>query len=121
EEGSKLTAIGGAVFKNCTSLREITLPDGLLSISGNAFRFCKNLHVYIPESVTSIDAATFSSTTDVTLYVYENSYAHQWAVSNEMNFVIVTAGNEDDTTAVSAETVDGVEEDVIVVTEEDTE
>ncbi len=121
EEGSKLTAIGGAVFKNCTALREITLPDGLLSISGNAFRFCNNLYVYLPESVTSIDAAAFSSTTDVTLYVYENSYAYQWAVSNGMGYTIVDADDEDDTTVMSAETINEIEEDMIVVTEEDTE
>ncbi len=40
---SKLTLISNSMFRNCTSLTEISLPDGIVSIGDNAFDCCSSL------------------------------------------------------------------------------
>ena len=62
-----VTSIGSYTFGNCTSLKSITIPKATTSIANNAFRNCPNL----------------------TLYVYKDSYAHQFAVENGINFEII--------------------------------
>ena len=60
---SGLKAIPTGCFYNCTSLTEAKLPDGLLTIGGNAFRACPmNSGIKIPGSVTAINGTmTFTS------------------------------------------------------------
>ena len=49
-------------FKNCTSLKEIVIPDGVLSINQRAFSNCSRLEtIDIPASVTSIKPEAFVS------------------------------------------------------------
>ena len=88
ESGSKLTVIGGSSFYKCTSLTDITLPEGLNIAYGNAFAGCTSLsNVYVPNSVFSLYPTTFSSDSNVVLNVGYNSYAKKFAVDNKINYV----------------------------------
>ena len=59
------------LFKNCKTLKNITLPNTILSIKEQAFSGCSNLtSIIIPDSVTSIENSAFQgcdSLTSVTI------------------------------------------------------
>ncbi len=69
-EGSQLKSIGQYAF-NCSDNLDIVLPEGLETISNNAFSTCKNMKsINIPSTVTSIGASAFAhcyGLTDVVL------------------------------------------------------
>ena len=87
-EGSQLTTIGGSAFNGCTSLKELTLPQGVKTIYGNAFRGCSNLvSVYLPDTVSYITGGAFRGCGQVVLSVAYNSYAKQYAIRNGIAYV----------------------------------
>lgn len=56
----KVTSIGNLAFYYCSSLKEITIPEGVTSIGDYAFSYCPSLkEITIPESVTSIGDGAF--------------------------------------------------------------
>ena len=56
----RVTSVGSAAFKNCTSLTSITIPEGVMSIGEGAFQYCNRLtSITIPDGVTSIGARAF--------------------------------------------------------------
>ena len=57
--------LGGVLFKGCTSLTRITIPD----------------------SVTNIDGETFEDCNNVTIYGYTGSYAETYAKKKDIPFV----------------------------------
>ena len=68
--GTEITSIGYRAFAECTSLTNVTIPEGVTSIGDRAFEDCASLtSVTIPEGVTSIgDQAFFCcSLTSITL------------------------------------------------------
>lgn len=59
--GNKFESLGGGVLESCTQLRNIHLPQSLLTIYHDAFRNCKQLEkIYIPKNVKEIDTGIFS-------------------------------------------------------------
>ena len=53
-------AIGTKAFKDCKTVREVTLSDSVTSIGESAFECCENLQkIHIPEGVTSIGKGAF--------------------------------------------------------------
>lgn len=56
----RLNGLGQAMFKDCTALRSVTLPEGMVVIGKEAFRGCKALtHIAMPQSLTRIDEEAF--------------------------------------------------------------
>ena len=76
-------------FNRCSGLRYIYLPTELESINRLAFANCTSLEaVYISSSVTYINEYAFTNS-DPTLYVYNNSYAHQFAIDTQISYVVI--------------------------------
>ena len=66
-EGNPVTSIEGSTFWGCSSLTNITIPDGVTRIGAAAFLRCSSLtSITIPESVTSIEGSTFAYCTSLT-------------------------------------------------------
>lgn len=62
-----VTSIGERTFAYCSSLKEITIPEGVTSIGDSAFISCASLtEVSIPESVTSIGGYAFDGCSSLT-------------------------------------------------------
>jgi hypothetical protein len=62
-----VTSIGNEAFKDCTSLKGITIGNGVTSIGGGAFDGCTSLtSINIPDRVTSIGYAAFAGCTSLT-------------------------------------------------------
>lgn len=60
---SGYSVISGA-FKECTSLKSVTLPEGLIFLGGYTFMGCTSLEeIVIPETVTRIGSYAFSGCT----------------------------------------------------------
>ena len=65
-----LTGIGANLFRNCTLLTEVTLPDTVTAIGSSAFNNCTSLSsINFPAALTSVGSYAFVSTalTDITL------------------------------------------------------
>lgn len=77
-------------FNGCTALSSVTLNDTVTEIGYYAFANCPSLtYIEIPASVTSIAQSSFQNDTDITLGVYRNSYALEYAENNNINYVIL--------------------------------
>ena len=58
--------IGSFSFIGCTSLRSLTIPQGVTSIGASAFSYCYALRsLTIPQGVTSIGSSAFSNCTSL--------------------------------------------------------
>ena len=65
-DGKTVTAIGKFAFSYCTSIKSVTIPEGVTSIELDAFGNCTSLEsVTIPDSVTSIGAEAFYNCTNL--------------------------------------------------------
>ena len=71
-----VTGIGNCAFWECTSLKEVTIPQSVTSIGDKAFYDCRGLtSVTIPQSVTSIGDRAFDECIHLkTLSFGENSF-----------------------------------------------
>lgn len=87
---SQLTEIKDQVFYNCSSLETIEIPSTVESIGSFAFSDCSSLKALtIPKATTSIASNAFRNCPNLTLYVYKDSYAQQFAEENSINFVLI--------------------------------
>ena len=103
-----VTLIGARWFFSCKAMTSFTVPDGVSRIDDGAFGSCDNLvSVTIPASVTYIadNAFAISETINIetneswlntspnlTLTVDPGSYAEQYAIVNELNYVYSDTG-----------------------------
>jgi hypothetical protein len=70
----RVTSIGDFAFNICSSLRAITIPDGVISIEYRAFFGCQSLtNITIPASVTSIGTEAFYDCSSLTSIVIPDS------------------------------------------------
>ena len=73
-DGYSVTSIGDEAFYQCTSLKNITIPDSVTSIGDDAFYHCTALEsITIPDSVTSIGGWAFCGCTALEIITIPNS------------------------------------------------
>ena len=71
-----------------------TIPQGIASIGDRAFSWCFSLtSVSIPDSVTSIGDSAFSFCPNLTLTVPRNSYAAEYAKTNNISYTYPDAND----------------------------
>lgn len=76
---------------DCEKLSTAFIGENINEISDYAFAHCPSLsYVVIPAEVETISDSAFDSDV-VTLGVYTNSYAHQYAIDNEIPFILLDA------------------------------
>lgn len=77
----------GSLFSDDKSLENITIPEGITTVDLSAFWGCDNLKtITMPQSVTNIIS---SSNVSYAFIVHENSYAHNYALENDINYKII--------------------------------
>lgn len=77
-------------FDGCTSLTRVELNGAVETLDAYSFANCTALeYVSIPTSVTSIASTAFLNDTNLTLGVYCDSYAHNYAVENGINYILL--------------------------------
>ena len=58
--GKPVTAIGDDCFFNCTNVKQVNIPEGIVSIGVQAFALCKGLiEIIVPDSVAEIGHHAF--------------------------------------------------------------
>ena len=82
--------ITDSAFLNCTSLQKVTVNGNIQQIGSAVFMNCENLKsINIPKSVESIGNDVFEFCDNVTIKCYENSYAHEYAKTNGINYSLI--------------------------------
>lgn len=83
-----VTVIDINAFYMCSSLSKVTLSSNLTTIGNQAFYQCNSLtEIEIPDSVSSMDYATFSGTPDgFKIKGKYNSYAEKYALEQNITF-----------------------------------
>ena len=76
--GYKVSAIGDSALAFYTSIRTITIPEGVTYIGTNAFFGAMNATLYLPSTVTQIDDGALSGF-DEPAGIYFAGSAEQWA------------------------------------------
>jgi len=99
-----LKSVGERCFYSCTSLKSVNLPEGLEKIGAYSFCHCPELTALaVPKSLTSMNIDCMGYFYDeendkylvqenFTLYVYRDSPAFRYAVTNHINYEFIQTG-----------------------------
>ncbi len=76
------------LYLNGELITDLVIPDSVTSIGDYAFYDCSSLtSITIPDSVTSIGSSAFYGCSNLTLAVKLGSYAHTYAISNNLPYI----------------------------------
>ena len=81
---SDVKKIGRNCFRNNKRFRDIVISEGVEAIDEYAFHNASLKEISIPKSVKSIRKNSFSK--EITLFVYKDSYAENYAIKNGFQF-----------------------------------
>ena len=82
--------INAQMFYNCSSLKNFVLPGTVSEIESYAFANCGSLeYMELSRNVTSIKASSFQNCPELTLGVYYDSYAYNYARDNSIPYVLL--------------------------------
>lgn len=113
--GKSLKNIDGLCFAECDGLNEVNIPANVLYIEEEAFLNCRNLEkvelkgvlhiekgafrgceklqkIYISDSCRTIENDVFEGCPNVNIIGFKNSIAHQYAKTNNLNFIDIENG-----------------------------
>ncbi len=87
-------SIEEGAFSDCSSLKNVTIPDSVTSIGGGAFEDCSRLtNITIPDSVTSIGDDAFKGCDNLNYHIESNAKY----LGNENNPCVVLVAAKDKT------------------------
>lgn len=90
-----IKSIGPSCFRDNAIITSIEIEEGITTIGSLAFMNCSSLKkVIIPASVTHIGDRAFYDFTGV-IYCTSGSAAHEYAVENNIKYVLVTYGEQE--------------------------
>ncbi len=87
-----VTYVGGCAFYNCRSLKEIVIPKNVENVERwalNTYGDLEKVVFYNPDCVIYDDNYGDDINEKATIYCYENSTAHQYALKYDRNFVLM--------------------------------
>lgn len=88
--GIEVKGIAGEGFLYCENVETVTIPDSVTSVGSHAFNMCPNLEkVYFTDNVKTIGINIFDKSSDAIICAPKNSYAHKYAVENNIKFECV--------------------------------
>ncbi len=107
---NQLENIGAYAFNSCHNLQYIHIPNTVSSIGDYAFGECYSLeYAEVPASVTSIGANAFTECAEnFKMYVEKNSYAHTYAIQNNIPYVFIGDELTSDTYTIQDNLVQGI-------------
>lgn len=76
-----VTVVGNYAFFGCTNLRSVTLNEGLLQISQEAFAETALEETVLPSSLRSIADDAFWGCESISLSAQKDTYAYEWCVA----------------------------------------
>ncbi len=98
EEATNLIAIETQSFMDCESLETVSIGGNVTTIKSEAFASCSSLETaVISDSVINIAPDAFDDCNSLTIYCEEDSYAHKYAVKNNIpvsTFVVAPIPNQ---------------------------
>ncbi len=98
ETNATLEVVEEQSFMNCAELQTVALGGNVSTVQTRAFANCENLETaIISESVESISPDAFDNCPKLTIYCLENSYAHRYALNNNIQvstFVVAPIPNQ---------------------------
>ena len=95
DEFSNPLSCGNNLYLNNNLVTELIIPEGIVTISSYAFRFCSSLtSVVIPDSVTSIGTSAFYSCTSLSSITYEGTVAEWNTLEKGTNWSVGISATE---------------------------
>lgn len=98
EEATNLVSVETQSFKDCENLETVSIGGNVTTIKSEAFASCANLETaVISDSVVNIATDAFYGCDALTIYCMEDSYAHTYAVNNDIpvsTFVVAPIPNQ---------------------------
>lgn len=98
EEATNLVSVETQSFKDCENLETVSIGGNIATIKSEAFASCSNLETaVISDSVINIAPDAFDDCNALTIYCMEDSYAHTYAVKNNIpvsTFVVAPIPNQ---------------------------
>lgn len=81
--------IGQSAFEGCDALTKITIGNGVMHISENAFKGCSSLKkIVLPSSVLQIEDGAFDECDELVIKCERNSFAEQYCQENNIQYVV---------------------------------
>jgi len=79
-----------SAFEKCSCLEQVMVQDGVTHIAEKAFAGCAGLKkIFLPETIGMIEEAAFEGCDDVVIGCVKDSFAHKYAVKNQIAFELM--------------------------------
>ena len=82
--------IGEYAFQGGVDVTSLIIPEGIETIEKYAFCISgKFKYISLPKSISFIDYRAFNNNTDITIKCYTNSYAHKFAIEENIPYILL--------------------------------
>ena len=99
-----LISIGTGAFYGCSSLTTINIPSTVKNIGQNAFSYCSSLtNVVLPDIIESINIACFNYCDNLNYNLYDNAY-YIGTISNPYYFLVKAISKNINTITIHSDT-----------------